>query len=97
MKERVGKLPFNKWSRERIKQGRKFCTSRSAQYTDDLRVQYICYLPLEIVRNCLFASEGADSPQEFEQVWRSIHRGKFNKEDFVYVHFGDFREPNHER
>lgn len=85
------KLPFNKWSEERIAAGRKWCTSRSKVYSDP-RVQWVTKVPLHIVRDFLYAAEGADSPEEFEQVWRSLHRGHFKEANNVYVHFGDFRE-----
>jgi len=84
-------LPFAKWSQERIAQNRKFATSRSKRYSDDPRVMWITVMPLEIVRDYLWQVEGADSPEEFEKVWRSIHRGHYNGEDEVFVHFGDFR------
>jgi len=83
------KLSFNKWSQERIKQGRKFCTSRTKKYGDK-RVFAIVKMPLWIVRAYLWEMEGANSPKEFEKVWRSIHRGNFNSLRKVYVHFGDF-------
>jgi hypothetical protein len=83
-------IPFNKWSLERIKLGRKICTSRTKKWNDK-RVYLILKLPLWIVRKYLYKEEGADSPEEFEKVWRSIHRKRFldwDKE--VFVHFGNF-------
>jgi len=85
-------LTFNKWSKERIALGRKFCTSRSKNYGSDPRVKFVVDIQLKYVRDFLFQTEGADSPEEFEKVWRSLHRGRFNQEDYVVVHFGDFRE-----
>jgi len=84
-------LTFNAWSQERIKQGRKFCTSRS-KFCEDPRVRYIVQMKLKDVKELLWQVEGADSPEEFEKVWRSIFRGKFEPERDVYVHFGDFRD-----
>ncbi len=85
------RLPFNKWSKERIRQGRKFCTTRTKSYKDD-RVKWIAVLPLGIVRDFLWQVEGADSPEEFVKVWKSIHRGKFEAKRFVYAHFGNFND-----
>ena len=85
------KLPFNKWSQERINLGKKFCTSRTKKYTDP-RVVNVIKMPLWVVAAYLWKMEGADSPQEFEKVWREIHpkRGWTPNLD-VFVHFGDFR------
>jgi hypothetical protein len=80
------KLPFNSWSVRRINEGKKICTSRSRKYNDS-RVYLILHLPLAVVREHLWAEEGADSPSEFEKVWRSIYRGKFDENKMVYVHF----------
>lgn len=86
------RLPFNKWSQERIAQGRKICTSRSRIYHDP-RVKFIIMsIPLKLVKKYLWKEEGADSPEEFEKIWRSIHRGKFDPEKKVYTHFGNFKE-----
>lgn len=84
------RIPFNAWSKERIKQGRKFCTSRTRVYGDK-RVKYVFGMKLKDVRDFLWQTEGADSPEEFEKVWRSLFRGKFDPDRMVWVHFGDFR------
>jgi hypothetical protein len=84
-------LPFNAWSKERIRQGRKQCTSRNRKWQDP-RVVKIEENSLAFVRDFLWQPEGADSPEEFEKVWRSIHRGKFDPEKTVWVHWGDFTE-----
>lgn len=83
-------IPFNKWSLERIRQGKKICTSRSKKWKDR-RVYLILKLPLWIVRDYLWEEEGAYSPEEFEKVWRSIYRGKFDENKIVFVHFGSFK------
>lgn len=84
-------LPFNEWSKFRIYQGRKFCTSRTKAYRNDFRVKYIVEMRLEDVRDLLWQVEGADSPEEFEKIWKGMFRGKFDPERIVFVHFGDFR------
>jgi len=85
------KLTFNKWSRERIELGRKICTSRTRLWNDN-RVYLILKLPLGVVKNFLYKEEGADTPNEFEGVWRGIFRGKFNPDRLVYVHFGNYKD-----
>lgn len=80
------KLSFNKWSQERIKKGKKICTSRTRIWNDP-DVWLVIELPLKIVRDYLWKQEGADSPEEFEKVWRSIFRGKFESDRIVFVHF----------
>ena len=85
-------LPFNDWSKERIKQGRKSCTTRIKEYGDN-RVDYILYVPLWFVKRHLWKLEGADSPEEFEKVWNEIHPMKrYSPGQLVYVHFGDFKD-----
>ena len=85
-------IPFNKWSRERIRQGRKFATTRDKVYLNEKCVFSVARLPLWFVKQHLWQIEGADSPEEFEKVWREIHRGQFEADKFYYTHFGDFRE-----
>ena len=85
-------LPFTTWSRIKIATGKKWATSRSRSYFDDTRVLGVVWLPLSFVRDHLYQVEGADSPEEFEKVWRGIHKGHFEPERIVCVHFGDFRE-----
>ena len=85
------KIPFNSWSRERIEQGRKLCTSRTRKWNDS-RVRRIWYVPLGFVKEFLWQPEGADSPEEFEMVWKGIFRGRFEPDKMVFVHFGNFRE-----
>lgn len=85
------RLPFNKWSRERIKQGKKLCTSRSERYADS-RVEFVFAAPLWFVKKYLWRDEGANSPEEFEEVWKNIHRGIFDAGRIVYVHYGNFKK-----
>ncbi len=82
-------IPFNSWSMERIKQGRKICTSRTRIWNDE-RVYLVLQLPLSVVRDYLWREEGADNPEEFERIWRKIFRGRFEPQKLVYVHFGFF-------
>ena len=92
-------IPFNEWSKTRIKEGRKICTSRNKRYPNDPRLikingkPLILALPLGTVKWCLWKEEGDDSPEEFEEVWNSIHpKRKFDPSQIVHVHFGDFQK-----
>jgi hypothetical protein len=45
-------------------------------------------MPLGHVRDHLYAAEGADSPEEFVEVWNSIHPNKgFEEGQLVWVHW----------
>ena len=91
-------IPFNDWSRERLRDGRKSCTSRKKKYgvPGDLfevggttyQITNIEKQSLAHVAVILHDQEGADNHDEFVQVWESIHpkRG-YNPTDIVYVHF----------
>ena len=90
-------IPFNSWSTLRLLEGTKSCTSRNRIYGkvgDWFRVENIAFslewvsqFPLGVVRNQFWKLEGADSPKDFERVWKSIYRGKFDEKKMVYVHF----------
>lgn len=86
-------LSFNRWSRERIRQGKKICTSRTKKYVDDPRVDYITPpLPLWFIKTYLFEPEGANSPEELQRVINQIFRKEVDEDREFYVHFGDFSD-----
>lgn len=86
------RLPFNAWSKERIRQGRKFCTSRHKRYPDDPRVfQILPQMPWHIIRDYLYTLEGADSPEELQEVIEGIMKRHVPDNELFYVHVGDFR------
>lgn len=90
-------IPFNKWSEDRLRAGQKICTSRHKKYGEPgdyfytvggrFRLQHVMELPLWFVRDYLYKLEGAESPDEFQAVWKSLHRGKFKAQELVWVHF----------
>lgn len=87
-----GWLPFNTWSRERIRQGRKHCTSRTKRYNLDPNVTWISpKLPLWFIKKYLWKDEGADSPEELQRVINQIFRKEVSEDKELYVHFGDFK------
>lgn len=82
------RMPFNAWSKERIEDGHKRCTSRYKKYHPDFfRIER---RTLQDVRDNLWRDEGAESPEEFEQIWIDLYpqRG-FVKTDLVWVHWFD--------
>ena len=86
------KIPFNDWSRARIAQNRKFCTSRHNRYFEDDRVGYITeLLAWGYIKKHLWKLEGADSPEDLQQVIEDIYKRKVHDNEMFYVHFGDFR------
>lgn len=85
-------IPFNKWSRERINQNRKFATSRHQKYLGDKRVVFISpLLQWHLIKRLFWQIEGADSPEELQKVIESIYKRKVPDTEMFYVHFGDFR------
>ena len=90
----MNKVPFNKWSQERIKRNMKICTSRSKVYADT-RVYLILKLPLWVVFEYLWREEGARSKEELIKVWKEIHPSfdiTNDHDKMVYCHFGDFHD-----
>jgi hypothetical protein len=80
-------IPFNKWSRERLKAKRKSSTARSKVYgeiNDWFIVDDIEYVITMIFENKAttdiisrwFTMEGADSPEEIEKIIKGIFRGR---------------------
>jgi len=87
------KIPFNVWSRERIKQGKKICTSRHKKYLYDDRVSWISPpLPWWFIREHLWQPEGANSPEELQQVIENIMKREVLDVEIFYVHFGEYKE-----
>jgi hypothetical protein len=84
-------IPFNIWSKERIEQGRKTCTSRHAKYLHDKRVWWISpKLPLWFIKKYLWKEEGANSPEELQEVIDKIYKRSVPKTEEFFVHFGNF-------
>lgn len=79
-------IPFNDWSRERIKHEKKFATTRSKQYGKagdyfvcegkTCELEFVVKLPLFFISLYLYETEGAESSLEFNKVWMEIHPRK---------------------
>ena len=90
-------IPFNDWSKERIKAGQKCATSRYKRYGkpgdtfmvdgETYELTHVVKRRLGIVAYYYFEEEGAKNPQEFIQIWEEIHpkRG-FIPDDIVWYH-----------
>jgi len=86
-------MKFNAWSRRRIGDKRKFCTSRNHQVLD-ASVLGIVMLPWWFIRDRLYAIEGADSPDELQGVMNQVQRRIVGNKEMFWVHFGDFVLPD---
>jgi len=77
-------IPFNEWSRSRLNRGVKTATSRRKRYGTlydtfkvDGRTYCIigqCQVRLLDVGMRWFKEEGCESPEEFKEIWKLIHR-----------------------
>ena len=95
------KIPFNDWSKQRLKAGVKTATSRNKRYGDagdifkvridgnNYRYELLAVFPMQLslVSIFLYHIEGAESPLEFVNVWCDIHkRVGWTPEKIVQVH-----------
>lgn len=89
-------IPFNNWSKAKLREGHKVCTTRRTQKGKPgqffmvghmkFQILYVQKFPLWFIRDFLYALEGADSPEEFERVWKNIY-GSFKRNQEYYTHF----------
>jgi hypothetical protein len=89
----IEKIPFNEWSKERIKINGKCITSRHRKYSNDPRVEWISpKLPWWFIRKFLWKYEGAKSPEELQEVINNIYKRFVPDFEEFFVHYGDFKE-----
>jgi hypothetical protein len=94
------RFPFNEWSRERLEKGSKTATARTYTFgrTGDTfsvgdktyEITSVSKKSLAEVSQNYYLKEGAKSPEEYRQVWESLHPGGFKPSQTVYFH--EFRE-----
>jgi hypothetical protein len=81
-------IPFNDWSKDRIINNFKECTSRHKRYKDDSLVLWISpKLPWWFIKKYLYVSEGAISPMELQRVVEDIYNRVVEDDELFYVHF----------
>jgi len=90
-------IPFNKWSRIRLKKGVKSATSRNKKYgdvgdrfiVDDVTYELtnIVKASLSSIRDVAYDVEGCKNPDEFVQIWCDIHPRKgWDDDQKVWFH-----------
>ena len=83
-------MKFNAWSREKIQLGVKRLTSRKTRHDNDPDVDYVVGpLPWKFIREFLYREEGADSPEELQEVIDKIfvrRRNPVGDNELFYVH-----------
>ena len=96
------KIPFNEWSRDKLRYAQKTCTSRSKRYGYEgdtfqvdwedgyaiYQIDHVVRLPLWLVSDYLHKDEGAPSTLDFKVIWEKIHPQKgFRPDEKVFTHF----------
>jgi len=94
------KIPFNAWSTDRLAKGQKMSTSRTSQFGRvgdtfttggrTFEITSVVKKSLNDIAHNYYLDEGAKSPEEFQQVWESLHPGGFKPSQMVFFH--QFRE-----
>lgn len=90
-------IPFNAWSKDKLKHYDKRATSRTKKYgdtgdyftVDGVRyvLLFVTKLPLWFITFHLYEIEGAESPYEFMRIWGEIHPQRGYRDfDMVYLH-----------
>lgn len=91
------KIPFQRRFETPLLEGRKTCTSRPRRMGDEgdifkaygqtFEITFVEHIRLGLVAEQLYEQEGCDSPEDFIEVWRSIHpRRGYVLGDPVWVH-----------
>ncbi len=101
MTEDLIEIPFNSWSKDKLRAGKKNATSRTKKYGErgdcfevDLgdkvvryEVVFISRWELDRIAINWYDVEGCDSPEEFKNVWGDIHPRKgFDPDQKVWFH-----------
>jgi hypothetical protein len=100
--KKVLDIPFSKEMVRAVFCGCKVCTSRREQKggigdvfyitSDDqtrckFRIVDVQQHTLGFITEKLYLQEGTASPQEFESLWRRLHRGHYDPNKIMYVHW----------
>lgn len=90
-------IPFNDWSRRRHQTHEKRATTRTSRYGEpgdvfndgsmEFQLTHVVRLPLGVVGEYFYELEGAESQEEFREVWEDIHYRRGYDEDWtVWLH-----------
>jgi len=91
------RIPFNNWSRERLKKGIKTATSRNKKYGEvgdtfvvdgvTYELEVVTKVSLQSVLDVCYDIEGAKSKEEFIEIWKEIHPRKgWDPDQKVWFH-----------
>jgi len=91
-------IPFNDWSKDKLRKKMKTCTTRTKLYgksgdffkigLQDYRLEATLRTRLHIVASQFWKEEGADSPDDFIAQWCLIHPlNKWEPDKWVWMHF----------
>lgn len=53
----------------------------------EFRIIDVFQIHLRSVKAAYHRLEGCSSPEEFEKLWRSLHRGHFTEDKVYWIHF----------
>jgi hypothetical protein len=93
--ERMIKVSFQPEMKEAILSGNKSMTSRTFEMGvgdvfklggQKFKITKVDQHRLRDVANKYYKQEGVDSPEEFVELWKKIHKGKYNPKQVVYTH-----------
>lgn len=90
-------IPFNGWSRDKLRRGIKTSTCRRKKYGEIghmftvearmYRLVDIRRMTLQEVKDKWYKEEGCQTPEEFVDIWNAIHHKKgFVGTDRVFLH-----------
>ena len=85
------KMDLDKWSNQKIIEGKKVCEIRERKYLDDPRVDWITpKLPYSFIKEYLYFAEGANSPEELKDILEKRFSKDICEDDRFFVHFAKF-------
>lgn len=90
-------IPFSQEMADKAISGNKLCTSRreiKGMIGDTFKIREKTFKIVDIekfklgfITEKFYKIEGVETPFEFIDLWKSLHRGHYNPESEMYVHF----------
>ena len=67
--------------------------ARHKRFTYDPRIVYVTEgrIPLSIIKNTLYSSTGAESPEEYQKAINEVYGKPVDENTPMFLHFGDFK------